>query len=161
MVTLKDVLIGGVAGIVGTMVMPMVTNLMYKFESQEKKELEEKLRPEPPFKVMTKKVVDAVNAHPSKETMKMLSKGVHWGYGIAWGALYGVLRKKYPVLSKFGGAPFGVLFFLVGDELVNTAFKITPPPQKFPVEAHVRGLAGHLVFMAAAEGTSKLLHKVA
>jgi uncharacterized membrane protein YagU involved in acid resistance len=71
--------------------------------------------------------------------------------------LYGVLRKKYPVISKFAGAPFGALFFLIGDELINTAFKITPPPQKFPADAHVRGLAGHLAFTAAAEGTSKLL----
>ena len=161
MVTLKDVLIGGIAGVAGTMAMPVVTKFMYKYESKEKKELEEKLRPEPPFKVMTKKIVNGVNAHPSKNTIKMLSMGMHWGYGVAWGALYGALRKKYPALSKFGGAPFGALFFLIGDELVNTAFKITPPPQKFPIDAHVRGLAGHLAFTAAAEGTSKLLHKVA
>lgn len=161
MITLKDVLIGGIAGVAGTMAMPMVTKFIYKYESQEKKELEEKLRPEPPFKTMTKKMVGAVNANPSKDTLQKLSMGMHWGYGVAWGALYGILRKKYPALSKFGGAPFGALFFLIGDELINTAFKITPPPQKFPIDAHVRGLAGHLAFTAAAEGTSKLLHKVA
>jgi uncharacterized membrane protein YagU involved in acid resistance len=160
MITLKDVLIGGVAGVVGTMAMPLVTKFMYKFEAEEKKKLEEKLRPEPPFKTMTKKIAEGVNASPSKDTLQKLSMGMHWGYGVAWGAAYGALRKKYPFLSKFGGLPFGVLFFLIGDELVNTAFKITPPPQKFPVDAHVRGLAGHLAFTAAAEGTSKLLHKV-
>ncbi|MCJ8166015.1 DUF1440 domain-containing protein [Pontibacter sp. E15-1] len=160
MITLKDVFIGGVAGVVGTMAMPVVTKLMYRHESQEKKDLEEKLRPEPPFKTMTKKIVHGVNVNPSKETMRTLSMGMHWGYGIAWGVLYGALRKKYPVLSKFGGALFGTLFFLIGDELVNTAFKITPPPQKFPIDAHVRGLMGHLTFTAAAEGTCKLLHKV-
>ena len=62
---LKDVLIGGIAGVAGTMAMPVVTKFMYKYESKEKKELEAKLRPEPPFKVMTKKIVNGVNAHPS------------------------------------------------------------------------------------------------
>lgn len=160
MITLKDILIGGLAGVAGMLAMPMITKAMYKHESQEKKHLEEKLRPEPPFKIMAKKIVNGVNANPSEEALEMFSMGMHWGYGIAWGGLYGAVRKKYPVLSKFGGAPFGVLFFLVGDELVNTVFKITPPPQTFPVDAHVRGLMGHLVFTAAAEGTCKLLHKV-
>lgn len=160
MITLKDILIGGIAGIAGTLAMPLITKFMYKFESQEKKELEEKLRPEPPFKTMTKKMVKGVNMHPSKKTMKILSTGVHWGYGIFWGTLFGALRKKFPAFSKLGGTPFGFLFFLVGDELINSAFKITPPPRKFPVDAHARGLAGHVAFSAAAEGTSKLLHKV-
>lgn len=156
---LEDVLIGGVAGIAGTMALPLVTESMYKVESQEKKELEEKLRPEPPFEIMTKKLVSAVNAHPSKETIEKLSLGMHWGYGIGWGTLYSVLRKEYPVLSKYAGLPFGVLFYLVGDVFVNTAFKVTAPPQKFPVIAHVRGLLGHIAFAAAAEGTIRLLHK--
>jgi uncharacterized membrane protein YagU involved in acid resistance len=156
---LEDILIGGVAGIIGTMALPLVTEFMYKLESEQKKKVEKKLRPEPPFEIMTKKLVSTVNAHPSEEALEKLSLGMHWGYGIGWGALYSVLRKEYPVLSKYAGLPFGVLFYLVGDVLVNTTFKVTAPPQRFPVIAHVRGLLGHIAFAAAAEGITRLLHK--
>ena len=70
------------------------------------------------------------------------SMGVHWGYGIAWGALYGALHDRVPVLSKAAGLPFGVLFWLLGDEVMTTAMKLTPPPQAFPIDAHLRGLVG-------------------
>jgi hypothetical protein len=37
--------------------------------------------------------------------------------------------------------------FLLVDEAANSLF-FTPPPQAYPVESHLRGVVGHLVFGA-------------
>jgi hypothetical protein len=39
--------------------------------------------------------------------------------------------------------------------------KATPPPQEFPVEAHLRGLATHVAFSAASDGVFHALRKIA
>lgn len=41
------------------------------------------------------------------------------------------------------GLPFGVLFFLIGDELMNEVVGLTAPPKAWPIDAHVRGRDGH------------------
>jgi hypothetical protein len=50
---------------------------------------------------------------------------------------------------------------LIGDEALNTYAKLTPPPRAFPVEAHLRGLAGHIAWTSTAEGVIQLLEFVA
>jgi uncharacterized membrane protein YagU involved in acid resistance len=158
----KDLFYGGIGGIVGTLLMEQVSGFMYKFESDEKKKKEENLRTEPLPQAMARRITeDVLHLKVSDETLSKLGNFVHWGYGIAWGALYGALHQRVPVLSKAAGLPFGFGFWIVGDEIVTTAFKITPPPQAFPIDAHMRGLAGHLAFTVAADGTFRALRKLA
>jgi uncharacterized membrane protein YagU involved in acid resistance len=158
---LKDMLYGAIGGIIGTVVMEQVTDVMYRFESDEKKKKEEWLRSEPPPQAMSRHFThDVLHVGISEKGLARLGNVVHWGYGMAWGALYGVLHDRVPAFSKAAGLPFGIAFWIVGDELVTTAFKLTPPPQTFPIDAHVRGLAGHLAFTASADGTYRALQKV-
>lgn len=58
------------------------------------------------------------------------------------------------VIARIGrgfGLLFGAAFFLLVDEGANTLLGIMPSPQRFPWQAHPRGLAGHLVYGAAAD----------
>lgn len=73
----------------------------------------------------------------------------------------GALHDRVPVMSKAAGLPYGIAFSLVVDEGLNTALKLTPPPQEFPIEVHVRGLVAHVAYAAATDGTFHLLRKVA
>lgn len=86
----------------------------------------------------------------------MFEQVLHWGYGTAWGALYGVA----PLLSSSAGLPFGIAFTLIGDEAMNTFAKLTPPTQEFPIDAHVRGLVAHIAWTATAEGIIEVLEFV-
>jgi uncharacterized membrane protein YagU involved in acid resistance len=157
----KDLFYGAIGGIVGTLVMAQVTGFLYKFESDEKKKKEESLRTEPPPQAMVRRMTaDVLHLKVSDETLSKLGNVVHWGYGMAWGALYGALHERVPAFSKAAGLPFGLVFWLIGDEVVTTVFKITPPPQAFPIDAHMRGLAGHLAFTVSADGTYRVLRKV-
>ncbi|HXG93028.1 MAG TPA: DUF1440 domain-containing protein [Blastocatellia bacterium] len=159
---LKDIAYGMIGGAIGTLVLERVANLMYKFESEEKKKKEEHLRKEVPPEALARRISeDVLGIEISSETKSKLGQAIHWGTGIAFGGLYGVLHDRVPTLSKAAGLPFGAAFSLVVDEGLNTALKITPPPQEFPIDAHVRGLVAHLAYAASADGVFHLLRKVA
>jgi len=78
---------------------------------------------------------------------------LHWIYGMAWGVLYALLRRRAPLLRKALGLPFA----LVGDEIMNQVMGLTAPPKAWPIDAHFRGLVGHVAYAAAAEGTLRAL----
>ncbi len=158
---LRDITYGAIGGIVGTVMMEQVTTFLYRFESEEKKKKEESLRTEEPPQVMARKLAGAAGVELSEENRAAFGQILHWGYGMTWGALYGILRQRVPVLSSAAGLPFGILFTLIGDEALNTYAKLTPPPRAFPIEAHLRGLAGHIAWTSTAEGVIQLLEFVA
>lgn len=158
---LRDAVHGTVAGIVGTVVMDQAGTLLYRFEKPEKKKQEEAIRTESPYDTMARRISeDLLRIKLGDRDRTMLGQLLHWGYGAGWGALYGVLRNRAPVLRAGAGAPFGILFFLVGDEALNTFLKLTPPPQAYPIDAHVRGLVAHLVYAAVTEETIRALEAV-
>ena len=72
-----------------------------------------------------------------------------------------VLHDRVPAMSKAAGLPYGVAFSIVVDDGLNTALKLTLPPQEFPIDAHVRGLVAHLAYAATVDGTFPVLRKVA
>jgi uncharacterized membrane protein YagU involved in acid resistance len=148
---------GAAGGVAGTLAMPYVTSALYKRESEEKKAREEQARKEPPFRVLAGRVVELFGLAPTDTRTTLVGQVVHWGYGMAWGALYGVLRRRYPLLARSWGLPFALAFTLLGDEAMNTLMGLTAPPRHFPVDAHLRGLAGHIAFTAAAEGAVRTL----
>lgn len=65
--------------------------------------------------------------------------------GAGAGAVYGLLRGRVPGADAGAGLLFGTAFWLVIDEGVNYALRLTPGPASFPWQTHARGLAGHLV----------------
>ncbi len=158
---IRDAVHGTVAGIVGTVVMEQAANLLYRFEKPEKKKQEEEIRHESPYDTMARRITeDLLKVKLADEDRAILGQLLHWGYGAGWGALYGLVRRRVPLLRAAAGVPFRILFFLVGDEALNTFLKLTPPPQAYPVDAHVRGLVAHIVYTAVAEGTMRTLEAV-
>jgi uncharacterized membrane protein YagU involved in acid resistance len=159
---LKDAAYGAVGGVIGTLAMGQISNFLYKFESEKSKKQEEKLRSEPPYQVMAEKVITkTLGKELSDNQKKKAGKVFHWGYGLAWGALYGVTRTRSPFLSKLAGLPFAIGFFLIGDEAMNGVMKTTGPLKEFPWEAHARGFVNHVAFTATTDGVHRSLSKLA
>ena len=158
---LRDIAYGMIGGAVGTLVLDCVANLMYKFESEEKKKLEEHARKEEPTEVLARRISENVlRVKLSNETKSKLGKAIHLSVGIGMSGLYGALHDRVPALSKASGLPYGVAFSLVVDEGLNTALKLTPPPGDFPIEAHLRGLLAHLTYAATTDRTLHLLRRI-
>jgi len=152
---------GAVSGLLGTYAMEPVANFLYEHEDEADRKREEELRKEVPTVVLAGRLIELVGGEPTPERKQRLGMVVHLGYGIAWGILYAFLRRRAPFLRKALGLPFGVLFALVGDEIMNQVMGLTAPPKAWPIDAHVRGLAGHIVYAAAAEGACRAIDAAA
>jgi uncharacterized membrane protein YagU involved in acid resistance len=82
---------------------------------------------------------------------------VHYAFGGAVGALYGALAERDPRVTTGHGVPFGVVFWLVADEMAVPALGLSRPATSYPVSVHLYALLSHLVFGASAEKTRRLL----
>jgi len=151
--TWRDAALGAAAGIVGTTAMMPVTELFYRLEPARLRRKEAALRRNEPVEKLAARLMKLMGGEATKDQTKCLGQAIHWGIGAACGAIYAVFRPYLPVLSKARGLPFGVLFFLVVDEMLNTALGVAGPPQRYPMAAHARGLIGHIAFAVATDGT--------
>ncbi len=102
-----------------------------------------------------------MDSAPTPEVKQVLSYGVHWGYGIGQGALYGLLRRQEHGADLAGGALFGALLWLLGDELVGPLLGLEQGPTSYPLEQHGHRLMAHLVYGITAALTTQTLGQLA
>ncbi len=75
----------------------------------------------------------------------------HYGFGVATGALYGLVAELVPGITRAAGLPFGAFIWLTADEGVVPALGLSKPFTQYPLGTHAHALASHLVFGMAAE----------
>ena len=76
---------------------------------------------------------------------------VHYAFGAATGAFYGVLCEARPEAAAGGGLPFGAAVWLVADEVGVPLAGFADSPLQYPVARHASALATHLAFGATVE----------
>jgi gas vesicle protein len=101
--------------------------------------------------VAVEKAASMVGQELSDEEHKKLELILDFGLSMGAGATYALLRRRIPAADWHHGLVFGLVFWLLVDEVGNTVLGLTPPPRKFPWQTHMRGLAGHLVFGLVTE----------
>lgn len=104
------------------------------------------------------------NEEPGKETKQALSYGVHWGYGIAQGGVYGAWQGNAD--NSLGedvakGIAFGTALWLFGDEGVVPMLGLQKGPTASPLSTHAERLAMHLVYGAATAAATHGLKELA
>jgi uncharacterized membrane protein YagU involved in acid resistance len=80
---------------------------------------------------------------------------VHYAFGGAAGAAYGVLAEYAPGVTAGLGLPFGAAFWLAADEAAVPALGLSGAPWAYPPSVHAYALASHLVYGLAAEGVRR------
>ena len=80
----------------------------------------------------------ATGSTPDQQTTEKLAMGIHWGYGVLWGGLFGALRNRVPVIGSAAGLTYGTGLWLIGDELMMPVLKLSPPSTDFPWQNHAR-----------------------
>lgn len=152
---------GAIAGAVATWAMGQVTTFLYEQEPEEAREREERARGgKTAYVRAAERAADAAGRELTREQRQRAGSAVHWALGIGAGAAYGALREAFPQARLGGGTVFGTGFWLVMDEIAVPALGLTPGPEAFPWETHARGLAGHVVFGAVADGVIDVLDRV-
>jgi putative membrane protein len=147
---LKNALFGLIGGAAGTFVIDQAIAGLKKLQPGEDKSLEKRLTPEPPTDVLAERIV-------SEDKKAVMSQTIHWGYGIFWGGVYGMLRKEYPRLATALGLPFASAFTMFGEGLMLPSMGLTAPAYKYPASTLVRDVTAHWAYTATVEGTCRLL----
>lgn len=159
---LLDILCGAAGGALGTWLMGPtmqgVSQVMPK-RLQQQGGQESQQQEEGATEKLARKVLEPFGIQLQDEQKKKAGNLLHYGYGIAWGALYGVLHRRSPFVGKLLGFGFGLGLFLFGDELLVPALKLGPPPQKTPLATHLSALAAHFTYGGVAEGSYRLLRR--
>lgn len=101
----------------------------------------------PPRKI-TRKALQATGAEPSPKTLDAATVLTHLGFGVATGALFGVLsRRLHPrVPGVVQGAIWGSIVWAASYAGWVPALDIMPPPQKDRPDRPLVMFLGHLIF---------------
>ena len=159
---LADIIDGAIAGVVATWALDRVTTWLYEREDGQARRREDDARGgKTAYAVAAEKTASLVGRTLTNEESEHEGARIHWALGAATGALYGAWRGRTAQTTMLNGLLFGTAVFLLMDEGLVYALNLTPGPTKFPWQAHARGLAGHLAFGAAAEGTLRVLQQTA
>jgi hypothetical protein len=148
---------GALAGAAATWVMGQVTSLLYEHENPRARDREDRARGgETAYEAAAERMAGLAGRPLGDDDRKRAGEALHWALGTGAGAAYGALRGRVPGVGAAAGLAFGALFFLIVDETVTPLLGLTPGPSAFPWQTHARGLAGHLVFGALADGALAL-----
>jgi hypothetical protein len=157
---LADALIGAAAGALAVWVMDQVDWFNYDHEDPEARHRTQRVRPGgmDPAHVAVNRVADAAGMELSPRQPHPLGVAMHYGLGVGPGALYGVLRDRFPVIGTGRGSLYGVGLFLMQDELVNAVSGLSARPTEYPWQAHARGLVAHLVYGVVTDTVVSVLN---
>lgn len=150
---LTDAVKGAIAGAVGVWALDKVTWAIWDREA----------RPGglDPAHVIANRAAEAMGKELTPKQPHPAGIGVHYALGILPGAAYGVLRNRVSGSGAGGGLLYGLGLFLMQDEGLNPLLGTSGKPGEYPMEAHVRGLVGHMVLGLATHLTLNLLDEIA
>ncbi len=86
----------------------------------------------------------------------MVEGAVHFGLGVVPGAIYAAMRRA-PLAASTRGLALGMLLWALNDEFLNSRLELAGPFGAYPLEAHWRGLIGHLAHGITTDTTIDLL----
>jgi hypothetical protein len=149
---LTDAVLVGVAGFGAAKVMSKATTFLYQQQTDEAKEQEQQESYGVAYNVAAKKTAALAGKELSDEQAGKAGNVLHYGLALGWVPVYMVLRRRFGMTPWGAGTAAGSSMAVLVDEIANPLLGFTPPPQKYPLVTHLRGLAGHLVYGLAVAG---------
>ena len=162
---MKGSLVRGIAaGAVGTLAMDLFLYRRYRhgvgsagFAGWESSEGLASWDDAPAPALVAKRMLDGALGHEvPPRYARFLNNATHWGFGLANGAIYGLVvdsRRKPEVLA---GPPFGAAVWGSG-YVVLPLFGVYEPIWKYDLDTLWRDLSAHLVFGTATAAAFRLL----
>lgn len=100
---------------------------------------------------------DVFGHEPTERQKQVGGSALHYGFGAAVGALYGMAAELEPRTAAAAGLPFGAAVWLAADEIGVPLAGFASKPTDYPVTRHAAALASHLVFGLTVEGVRRAL----
>ncbi len=150
---------GAVAGAVGTWVMDLVTTGLYDAQSEEANRREAAAHPNGKGSVenLLDRIDSVVGLELDAEQRERVVEALHYGLGVGPAVLYALVRRRLPLVRAGRGVVYGLLLWAVNDEWMNTTLGLAGPYGAYPIEAHWRGLVGHVALGVTTDTTLDLL----
>ncbi|MDQ6884121.1 MAG: DUF1440 domain-containing protein [Candidatus Dormibacteraeota bacterium] len=89
---------------------------------------------------------------------QLMTNVMHWGYGVSWGAAYGLVAESGRSRSPLWGLPFGAGVW-AGDYVVLPLGKFYKPIWEYDARTLWKDLSAHLVFGLATATSFALLRR--
>jgi hypothetical protein len=97
---------------------------------------------------------------PDEERKRKLSNAVHWGYGVAMGTAYALLRRRSGAPDAEGGLALGAMLWAVGDELAVPLLGLSRGPTAYPMAQHAHRLGAHLAYGLAVSSATQVFYSL-
>jgi hypothetical protein len=147
-----DAALVGVAGFGAAKVMGKATTAMYEQQTDEAKQQEKDESYGVAYNVAAKKTAALAGKDLSQQQANKAGNALHYALALGWVPAYMVARRRFGMTPFGAGAASGLSMAVLVDEIANPLLGFTPPPQKYPLVSHLRGLAGHLVYGLGVAG---------
>jgi uncharacterized membrane protein YagU involved in acid resistance len=102
---------------------------------------------------LVRRVTEAAGSDAGSSEPNGAGIAVHYGLGMAPGALYAAHRQQHAWLRAGRGAGYGLALYLFNDLLAARLLGIAGPQRDYPWQAHTRGVVGHVVLGVVTEAT--------
>jgi hypothetical protein len=103
--------------------------------------------------VIADRIADSQGQRLSREERSRGGKLVHYSYGSAVGALYGIGAEYFPFLRAQHGIGYGVALWLGGVQIALPLAGLTASPARYSAGEHLFSVTSHAVFGFVAEAT--------
>ncbi|MEJ7685400.1 MAG: DUF1440 domain-containing protein [Segetibacter sp.] len=144
--TSADLAVGALAGIIGGFALAGAAQTIYSLTSPKTIAEETAIEPRDPFIVLAEKLEKLTGKNLNDRQKKIFEQGAAAALSVTAGVSYALLASKWNLNWLMGGAVFGGLFWAAGDEGILPVLGLAGDNTKYPLEAHARGLAAHVVF---------------
>jgi hypothetical protein len=158
--SIKTLVADAAAGLLAGGVTGQTDRFLNRFISPEQKKRERRVRQGTPHELAGPFFARKIAGRELTEQEKKRSRMAFTiAYGILWGLIYASARRKIPKLTRLGGIPFGVPFFIACDGAIAPLLGLTPPLRKIPWQPSAKELGNHIAWTAAAELVHRLVEK--
>lgn len=152
------VLLAMAAGLIAGAVASASDGLLDRLVSDRQKRRDRRVREAPAHQVAGPRFAARITGRKLSKKEKARAKAVFGVlYGLGWGALHGALRRRFPLLSRWGGLPFALPFFFACDGVIAPSLGMSPGLDRVPWQPSVKEMGNHIAWTAAAE----LVHRMA
>lgn len=154
-----DIAVGLAAGVVASKVTEYAQTALYRLTPSDVKKREERVRPGPPYEIAAQKAAGLLDIQLDRKQLSRAGMAVHYIAGAAWGAVYCLMRRAAGMDSVGAGTATGASMSLILDEAITPALGFSAPNRAYPIQTHVRGFLGHLVYGLALAASAEALYR--
>jgi hypothetical protein len=124
--------------------------------------VEPEQRTEMPTQTVARRVTEQLARRGPLEHTAVAAQAVHLAFGSAWGGAFGLAAGTLPRLGTLkGGVAFGMVVWIVSDNVILPAFRLGAWPHHYPVKTHLYAIAAHAIYGAAVAATFSVFGRAA